>query len=301
VFREVRRVLADTGTLWLNLGDSYSSNPKGTGGDERSTLSPSGTRVQRDRHLAAGRVPGVKVKDLVGVPWRVAFALQADGWYLRSDIIWAKPNPMPESTTDRPTKSHEYVFLLSKQPRYFFNQEAVREDFADDRMGANGLRDGTAEAHARAAGRGGDQGLSSFNRGATPGRTPQAETLDGSNGEAPRGPDGRRATHIQGADGSIQHRDGERWPNSGRNIRTVWEIPTQPYPDAHFATFPEELVRRCIAAGCPEGGTVLDPFLGSGTVALVARKQGRRSVGIELSPEYCALAARRLQQLSLLA
>jgi DNA modification methylase len=130
---------------------------------------------------------------------------------------------------------------------------------------------------------------------------PQDETLDGSNGEAPRGPDGRRVTAVKGGDGSVQHRNGERWPNEGRNVRSVWTIPTQPYPDAHFAVFPEELPRRCILAGCPEGGTVLDPFMGSGTTALVARNHGRRSVGVELNPEYAALAARRLGQQSLLA
>jgi DNA modification methylase len=187
--------------------------------------------LARRRDVSTGiglTAPGLKPKDLVGIPWRVAFALQADGWYLRSDIIWSKPNPMPESVTDRPTKSHEYVFLLSKQP-----------------------------------------GTSSTRNGA--------------------------------ASGSIQHRDGERWPNDGRNIRSVWEIATQPYPDAHFATYPEELVRRCILAGCPHGGTVLDPFMGSGTTALVARKHGRKAVGVELNPEYAAMAARRLGQQSLLA
>jgi site-specific DNA-methyltransferase (cytosine-N4-specific) len=264
VFRQVRRVLSDHGTCWVNLGDSYASawacdrrNVVGSGSLEH------GKREDRPNRL----VGGLKEKDLVGIPWRVAFALQADGWYLRSDIIWSKPNPMPESVTDRPTKAHEYVFLLSKQPRYFFDQEAVREKYQD----GPGLTGGAY---------------------APPGQTPHGNA---------RGPDGRHTTRVLGAGGSIQHRDGERWPNGGRNIRSVWEIATQPYPEAHFATFPEALAERCIKAGCPEGGVVLDPFMGSGTVALVARNQRRHSVGIELNEDYARLCARRLQQLSLLS
>jgi DNA modification methylase len=257
VFREVRRVLSDHGTCWLNLGDSYTSNPGS--GQERGNLgglagadSPRYQATMRSAHSAADerKRTGLKPKDLVGIPWRVAFALQADGWYLRSDIIWSKPNPMPESVTDRPTKSHEYVFLLSKRPRYFFDQEAVREAYTpDDRL---------------------------------------------------------KRVHDHKVSGSHENHDGmtngrERWANTGRNIRSVWEIATQPYPEAHFATYPEKLVERCLLAGCPEGGTVLDPFMGSGTTALVARKHGRHAVGVELSQEYSELCARRLQQLSLLA
>ena len=312
VFRDVRRVLADDGTLWLNLGDSYNSNE--SGGMTGSALGKGG---QQTPHNRIGRPrANLKPKDMVGVPWRVAFALQDDGWYLRSDIIWAKPNPMPESVTDRPTKAHEYVFLLSKSPRYYFDQEAVREDAAypGPRWSTtNRSRDGSADI------------------------------------------------------GQPPHRGLANHVATGRNIRSVWEIATQPYAEAHFATFPEELPRRCIAAGCPEWvcatcgkarerliertrtldgdpvvsggwktdeagrigadgvghwrkashsettgwsdcghddyrpGVVLDPFMGSGTTALVARKLGRRAVGVELSPEYAALCARRLQQLSLLA
>jgi len=271
VFREVRRVLTDTATCWLNLGDSYHGGGYANhavngetwleehGGDRRRSR-------QQDRINAN---PALKPKDLVGIPWRIAFALQADGWWLRSDIIWSKPNPMPESVTDRPTKAHEYVFLLTKSARYFFDQEAVRERWSgDDRTG---------------------------------------EPVHGSNGVLGQkqsgrrsGPDGRKVTRVVGADGSIQHRDGERWPNGGRNVRSVWEIATQTYAEAHFATFPLELARRCISAGCPRDGVVLDPFMGSGTTALVARNLGRRSVGIELNADYCELAAKRLGQQSLL-
>ncbi len=261
VFREVRRVLRDDGTLWLNLGDSYVSTPSGS--LEGSTLGSSTgqTRHSRQAQVRDGKavhgdvlrpfaVNGLAPKNLVGIPWRVAFALQADGWWLRSDIIWEKPNPMPESVTDRPTKAHEYVFLLTKSASYFFDQEAVRE---------------------------------------------------------PHSPDGRKQTkHIHSTDDSHPNYDNvgngnERWPNGGRNVRSVWEIATQPYAEAHFATFPQELPRRCIAAGSPAGGTVLDPFMGSGTTALVARNLGRQSVGIELNPDYCDLAAKRLGQQSLLA
>jgi DNA modification methylase len=359
VFREMRRVLADHGTVWVNLGDSYnnrsatrtSSHQAGLG-FESEELSKTWARMTKDGHTRSSLNDGVlKEKDLVGIPWRVAFALQDDGWYLRSDIIWAKPNPMPESVTDRPTKSHEYIFLLSKRPSYFFDQEAVREPWTSGRddMREKGLRTGAVYLEQKGT----------VSNHVSP-------TLDGSEGEAPLGPDGRRVTTVKGADGSIQHRDGERWPNSGRNIRTVWEIATQPYSEPHFATFPEELPRRAILAGCPEwvcrscgkprerivekpggsfhdhadddrqgqsqdgaqhkrkylenlrkprgtvgwsdcghgdyrAGVVLDPFMGSGTTALVARKLNRHAIGIELSPGYADLCARRLQQLSLLA
>jgi len=360
VFREVRRVLAAYGTVWLNLGDSYYTN--GTGERSLSGSKPVGATNAGGYtgYRTRAVMGGLKPKDLVGIPWRVAFALQADGWYLRSDIIWAKPNPMPESVTDRPTKAHEYVFLLSKQPRYFFDQEAVREPWGE----------GTAERYAA--------GYNALWK-----RAQEASVTDSRDqgfrgspeqllGRA-KGPDGRRKTTVQGADGSIQHRDGERWPNGGRNIRSVWEIATQPYPEAHFATFPEELARRCVAAGCPEQvcrvcgkarerivetnnpslhaaddktlgwanmhsktsnaqsskslhrnpggvyssavvkgwtdcghgdyrtGLTVDPFMGSGTVAHVARKLGRHAVGIDLNESYLELAARRLQQQSLFA
>jgi site-specific DNA-methyltransferase (cytosine-N4-specific) len=302
VFREVRRVLAKHGTCWVNLGDSYNSAIAGR--PNRTISHPTDNGGWETTHSLRLDYPGLKPKDLCGVPWRVAFALQADGWWLRSEIIWAKPNPMPESVTDRPTKAHELIFLLTKAPRYFFDQEAVRERFVQS--------DTKTE----------------FRAGSQP-YIHQVGPVDNS-----RGPDGRRKTTVQGADGSIQHRDGERWPNGGRNCRTVWEIATQPFPEAHFATYPEELVRRCILAGCPEQvcrvcgkprervvertamaetigwtscscadyrpGIVFDPFLGSGTTALVARKHGRHAVGIELSPDYCAMAAKRLAQLSLL-
>jgi DNA modification methylase len=325
VFAEVRRVLRSDGTCWLNISDSYNAY-NGNRGESGSTLE--GTRqhlVGRPRVPVGSGIsaPGLKPKDLVGIPWRLAFALQADGWYLRSDIIWSKPNPMPESVTDRPTKAHEDVFLLTKSARYFYDAAAIRE---------------------------------------------------------PHSPDGRLKTvHDHATDASHPNYDNmgtgnERWPNGGRNKRSVWEIATESYAEAHFATFPQALVEPCVKAGCPEwvcatcgrprvritergenihpgdcgrndaqgpvqrgkredgkavgtvmrerheagrspktvgwsdcghgnyrAGVVLDPFMGSGTTALVARRLGRRSIGCELNPEYAALAAKRLSQLSLLA
>ena len=355
VFREVWRVLRDDGTCWINLGDCYAHGaPSGTAGqwNGSSPLGKNGNAenaTKAQNAIAGGTLgPGLKPKDLVGIPWRVAFALQSDGWYLRSDIIWAKPNPMPESVTDRPTKSHEYLFLLTKRPRYFYDADAIREP-ADEGSIA---REGRARLTAYSA----------------PGQSPNRR--NGSDGE---------------------------WQTAGRNRRSVWTIPTQPYAEAHFATYPEALVRPCILAGTSERGecaacgapwvrevergdftpsngrggsvhsadyavrvqsktggsgvgqvgdgfgryerettgwrascecapepsspgafasdgsvpaprgasiipqTVLDPFIGSGTTALVARKHGRRCIGIDLSVDYLGIAARRLQQLSLFA
>jgi site-specific DNA-methyltransferase (cytosine-N4-specific) len=250
VFREVRRVLRDDGTLWLNLGDSYA------GGGGYSPNSPSNLAGSLSSVAAVSRVAGAtknapfcKPKDLVGIPWMLAFALRADGWYLRSDIIWAKPNPMPESVTDRPTKAHEMLFLLSKSPRYYYNADAIRE--------------GVSEASVVA------------------------------------GANGKGESLVLGQDLGLEYAD--RWDamtkeeqaDAGRNKRSVWTIATAPYAEAHFATFPPALVEPCILAGCPEGGIVLDPFIGSGTTALVARRLGRKAIGIDLNAGYLDMAVRR--------
>ena len=319
VFREVRRVLRDDGTLWLNLGDGYArDSAKGEKfrngkGHRWSGQNPNGMR--------GPGLGGLKPKDLVGIPWRVAFALQADGWYLRSDIIWSKPNPMPESVTDRPTKAHEYVFLMTKSARYYYDAEAIKERsiWGDPRKPyAPGQSDARGDGHARGGGK--------------------------------IRPSVARGDCVEGF----------------RNKRTVWEISTQPYPEAHFATFPEAVVQPCIMAGTSEKGScskcgapwirevesrlvkspvhgagsvvgrrqksgqnnfdgagmprmnretktvgwqpscscaagvdpcmVLDPFLGSGTVALVALKARRRYIGIELNPKYVELAKKRIEQ-----
>jgi DNA modification methylase len=328
VFREVRRVLRADGTLWCNLGDSYAANgPRGNNNGSGATGLMRDGRAEESRLRSASKTKtlgmslpavdhGLKPKDLVGIPWRVAFALQADGWYLRSDIVWHKPNPMPESVTDRPTKSHEYVFLLSKSPRYFYDAEAIKEDGA----------------------------WCGLQLGIVRGKKVRAEAM----GRKPSG------NEIPGADATSPDR---------RNARSVWTIATQPYTGAHFATFPEELARRCIMAGtsqrgcCPECGapwrrvverhrnghdwnqnnrnggdrlavgqsasdrapddyqpptttgwastcahaaepvpcTVLDPFAGAGTVGVESVKLGREYVLIELKPEYADMARARIR------
>ena len=298
VFRDVRRVLKKDGTLWLNLGDSYAGSGRGMNGDGTNgkvgakQATNVGSNVDfHDRMVDAGAIgrywvappPGLKAKDLVGIPWRVAFALQADGWWLRSDIIWSKPNPMPESVTDRPTKAHEYVFLLSKSQTYYYDADAIKEPATYS----------TQERQARAF----DDHKSA--------PTSERNGIRGKNEE----PGLRRyagfnerweaSVHMLGT----QRNDGDRWRNTDggvaprgltRNRRTVWEIATKPYPEAHFATYPEDLVKPCILAGCPEGGIVLDPFLGSGTTASVAKTAGRDWIGIELNPTYVELAKARI-------
>lgn len=242
VFSEVKRVLRDDGTLWLNLGDSYYRRPQNeTNPEKNAGLSANrGAAVARNSR----QIPeGFKEKDLVGIPWRVAFALQEDGWYLRQDIIWSKPNPMPESVRDRCTKAHEYVFLLSKKPKYFYDCKAIAEPTL------------TSDNTIR------DRDTTKLNN--VPGRTRM---------------------------GGLKTNNYEF-----RNKRDVWNIPCIPYKDAHFATFPENLIEPMIKAGCPEGGLVLDSFMGAGTTALVARKLNRHFLGIELNPSYIDIAMRRIK------
>lgn len=275
VFREVWRVLQDLGTVWLNLGDSYAMDAKwgGVCGWRHSPAEASGQAAYRRR-----RHTGLKPKDLIGIPWRVAFALQDAGWYLRSDIIWSKPNPMPESVTDRPTKAHEYLFLLTKSERYFYDADAIAEPVSASML--EQLRhgyDGTATKNYAAAG---VQDPSAV----------KARILSKSGNKARKS----RGDHG-GVEGSRSHQGfGVPWEGYTRNKRSVWEIPTQPYAGAHFATFPEALVEPCILAGCPIGGLVLDPFIGSGTVGVVAERLGRRWVGADLS--YQPLAQMRTLQ-----
>lgn len=245
LFREVRRVLRDDGTLWLNLGDSYAGSWGARGrGEDTNASRPDLEAKHGIAAPARNGFPGIKPKDLIGIPWRVAFALQADGWYLRQDIIWSKPNPMPESVRDRCTKAHEYLFLLSKGPRYYFDAEAIAEESAypgDERH----LRTDKTIEFAR--------------------------------------PDGGSRARTAKPTGDT------------RNKRSVWTVATQPFSGAHFATYPPALIEPCILAGCPAGGTVLDPFFGAGTTGLVADRLGRDCIGIELNPEYAAIAERRIK------
>ena len=245
VFREVRRVLKDDGTLWLNLGDSYTSGGRSSW---RSGVSDNkGQRVLDDAEHRPDTPTGLKPKDLIGIPWRVAFALQADGWYLRQDIIWHKPNPMPESVTDRCTKAHEYLFLLSKSARYWFDAEAIREPD----KGTDHRRNVAPNVYEPS------QGIAS--------KHSQLRTLEGRNGQ-------------------------------GANKRSVWTVNSQPYAEAHFATFPPKLIEPCILAGSRSGDVVLDPFFGSGTTGEVCERLGRQWVGVELNREYVGMAKRRTAQ-----
>jgi DNA modification methylase len=297
IFREVRRVLRDDGTLWLNLGDSYSQS--GRGGDKADSLHQKqatnagsatvgrGSKLHAGLHEAArhagavsrawsGKAPeGLKPKDLVGIPWRVAFALQADGWYLRQDIIWSKPNPMPESVRDRCTKAHEYIFLLSKSERYYFDAAAIAEPCVtgDNRSSYTDPRDEATKPNL--------------------GKGPRKQ----------RKPSGW-VTGV-GAHGTI-HRDGraqeiEHTETDGttRNKRSVWTVSTKPFKGSHFATFPPALIEPCILAGSKPGDVVLDPFGGSGTTGQVAENLGRKWLLIELNPEYADLCKARTSQTGL--
>ena len=263
VFRELRRVLREDGTLWLNLGDSYSVSGRGgtTGGN--STLN--GGRNSQEQAKAVldrmgSRRGNLPPKNLVGMPWRVAFALQADGWILRSDVIWHKPNPLPESVLDRPVKSHEHVFLLAKSERYYYDADAVREPHQD---------------HAGGPERFGNKGQRAEGHKADPA------------GRARR----RMVCDVAPAEG---------YNPRGRLRRDVWSVPVGQFDGAHFATFPPKLIEPCILAGAPLGGLVIDPFLGSGTVGEGAEVLGRRWFGIELNPEYEPLIRARTSQTGLL-
>jgi len=243
VFREVKRVLRDDGTLWLNLGDSYAGSGRGPTG--RNGI---GNQEKRQGfHSPKVVIPtGLKPKDLVGIPWMVAFALRADGWYLRQDIIWHKPNPMPESVKDRCTKAHEYIFLLSKNRKYYYDNEAIREPYQSKK------------------------------------EKPRNKAAEGYNNSyvGGRWSEGVRDYYSAGK----------------RNKRSVWTVTTKPFKEVHFATFPPDLIKPCILAGCPEGGIVLDPFMGSGTTAVVALKHNRNYIGIELNPEYIKIAEKRISE-----
>jgi DNA modification methylase len=238
VFDEVWRVLKDDGTIWVNLGDSYAGNNSRASNNGRAGFGNEREGV----FLKTG--DGLKHKDLVGIPWRFAFAMQARGWYLRSDIIWHKPNPMPESVTDRPTKSHEYIFLMTKSPRYYYDHEAIKEDA----IWAEEKRAGKGRLHY----------------------------------------DGKR----QGEKGTGQ----ENFVSivDKKNKRSVWQVNVKGYKEAHFATYPTELIEPCILAGSKENDIVLDPFSGSGTTGEVALKHGRNYIGLELNPDYAAISEKRI-------
>ncbi len=261
VFREVRRVLRPDGTLWVNIGDSYAT---------RSGAQPPANTRNAHGHTAKHPPGGYKYKDLIGVPWLLAFALRADGWYLRQDIIWNKTNCMPESVRDRCTKSHEYIFLLSKSPHYYFNAAAISEPIAGSST-KRYLQNIEAQ-------KGSDR-----QPGKTNGKMKAALPRFG--GEK-YGPDGSEESRTKSGKVYV--------PTLRRNKRDVWAVSTGGFKGAHFAVFPERLVEPCILAGCPEGGTVLDPFMGSGTTGVVARHLRRNFVGVEINPDYWQMATDRI-------
>jgi DNA modification methylase len=277
VFEEVRRVLRGDGTLWLNLGDSYVA-PNGRSSGGTYGRGPNSQLAHMHEAQEAGIVRSwgdLPAKNLVGVPWRTALALQAAGWYLRQDIIWHKPNPMPESVTDRCTKSHEYIFLLAKNEHYYFDQDSILEPLADsslERLAQVGLE------HQAGSDR-------------VPGKTNGPMKAVSRNIEGNMSERGITRT----TEGLNMKPDVEKLRADGkRNKRSVWTVTTQPFKEAHFATFPPDLIEPCILAGCPGGGTVLDPFGGAGTTGLVADRHGRDAILIELNPEYAAMARKRI-------
>ena len=247
VFREVKRVLRDDGTVWLNLGDSYYNYRPGKGQAlTKQTVSKTSQDLPQECARRGNKLEGLKEKDLIGIPWRVAFALQSDGWYLRQDIIWSKPNPMPESVKDRCTKAHEYIFLLSKSPRYYFDNDAIKEpsemrgDSKSTIFGGKKYGENKDEKHKTKSG-------------------------------------------------------NQYFPDGEKNKRSVWTVSPKPFSEAHFAVYPPELIEPCILAGCPEGGTVLDPFGGSGTTGVVADRLGRNAILTELNADYIDIARNRIE------
>ncbi len=247
VFREVRRVLRGDGTLWLVLGDTYwNLSPIRTSSAGAFEKKYTGGNVADGTRRSIKDHDILKMKDLIGIPWRIALALQADGWYLRSDIIWHKPNPMPEAVTDRPTKAHEYLFLMAKSERYHYDAGAIAEDAIENQAGNN------------------------------------------------------KRKYRKDYGGSKEHPSGQGfsfpWKGKLRNKRSVWTVATQPYADAHFATFPPKLIEPCILAGCPVGGTILDPFAGAGTTGLISLRLNRKFIGIEINPEYVKISKERIEK-----
>ena len=260
VFSEVRRVLRKDGTLWLNLGDSYNAGTATERQTSRTSVGDGKHGYWTNPHITKRcNAIGLKTKDLVGIPWRVAFALQEAGWYLRCDVIWHKPNPMPESVTDRPTRAHEYVFLLTKSARYFYDAESIKEQV-------------TGTAHSRGEGVNPKAKMPGHNSRVFVDRVPK--------------PRKQNPSFSAAVAGLVEK----------RNKRSVWTIATHSFSGAHFATFPPALVEPCILAGSRSGDTILDPFCGSGTSGLVASRLRRKFIGIELNPEYAAMAERRIRE-----
>lgn len=328
VFRYVRLALTDDGTLWLNMGDSYVGSHRGgdtgtsglqgsTAGQEKSKHARQKRASFRKDRLVTPRsdvvVPGLKEKDLVGMPWRLALALQRDGWYLRRDVIWHKPNPMPESCKDRPTTAHEYLFLLAKSERYFYDWRAIAEPTSPDTH-ARYAR-GRSDSHKWADGGPGNQTIAKgFEHMRGQVVKPVAGWATGSKSHTAKDharTDGDRDVKLRNKTVVREKDAGWRQKNNDsfdaamhdeppvRNKRSVWTIATEPFKGAHFATFPTGLVAPCVLAGSEPGNVVLDPFMGSGTTGKVAMELGRHWYGTEVNPEYVALQADRVRQFGL--
>lgn len=283
VFEEVKRVLKPEGTLWLNLGDSYAGSRKGSNSDGTPHESVFKTKIQSSHKGTIEGVTkpqkastiGLKPKDLIGIPWMVAFALRSNGWYLRQDIIWNKPNPMPESVTDRCTKAHEYIFLLSKSKTYYYDHESIKQPLSENSISRLNQNIENQKGSDR-----------------VPNKT---------NGKMKAVIGGKKHKNLEenGQSNHSFHRtrsEGKEWKNESglANKRSVWTVTTKPFSEAHFATYPQDLISDCIKAGCPEDGIVLDPFMGAGTTAVVAKKLNRNYLGFELNSEYISIADKRL-------
>ena len=297
IFREVNRVLKKDGTLWMNLGDSYAGSGKGVGDNytgryKQGTHPGSRTTTTRTRNVSKT----IKAKDLIGIPWAVAFALRDDGWYLRQDIIWYKRNPMPESVTDRCTKAHEYIFLLSKSPKYYFDAAAIKTIVMDTTVKRMAQQVEQQNGSERVPGK-----HNGAMKAVGPGRKPrpgvdsrggnQASTT-GIKAYSHRGTGDQKLT---GHSGNFDA-EGNLIGDGMANKKSVWDVTTQPFKEAHFATFPPDLIVDCVKAGCPEGGVVLDPFGGAFTTAVVSEKLNRRWKVIEINPKYVQIGQNRLQQ-----
>lgn len=267
VFREVRRVLRDDGTLWVNIGDSYAGS--GGAGNQFGQLEAG---LAKYKQTSRPSEIGCKPKDLIGIPWMLAFALRADGWYLRQDIIWAKPNPMPESVKDRCTKSHEYIFLLSKSPKYYYDAESISEPISESTVWRCSQDVDAQTGSDRVPGK-------------TNGNMKAVLPRYGGN------------KYTNDPDVFSRTKSGNAYEyRPMRNKRSVWTVTTKPFKGSHFAVFPPDLIEPCVLAGSPVNGLVLDPFTGSGTTGVVSLRNGRNFVGIELNPDYVSLANSRIKR-----
>lgn len=276
IFHEIQRVLKPDGTLWVNIGDSYAGSMKGAARfpDNAMNYKQGTNRGTLGKATLVKQCTGCKPKDLIGIPWMLAFSLRADGWYLRQDIIWHKPNPMPESIKDRCTKAHEYIFLLSKSQRYYFDIESIKQVAVTNENRPSGV-----------------QRNREYNYNSKENNYPMAYRKQYVGGRK------RKSQELSENDPMFRASTERLYVPSGKaNKRSVWSVCTSAFKDAHFAVFPPSLIVDCIKAGCPEDGIVLDPFMGAGTTAVVARKLNRNYIGFELNPEYVSIANNRLER-----